>query len=234
MSLFPFGGFDVEVLCKIGYKNMRVQRVEQNQTKKPQGMIKAGAIGAAAGALVRNFAPLTKDEHDVFFNKSALNAIKEKAKNVRINEANKIVEEIADNRLQVSNAAGDIFSKNANLIATKPKEAGKFFEGATDAIKEEGEKLISRVVTVGAAKEHTEITNIKTAAKQARPLAYFVAIGTIVALTGKLIMNTFNDLLPEKEENKPKEKQELTMADALLEGLGSNTEVLLLASNPKK
>lgn len=211
---------------------MRVTRVEQTQPKKHSGIAKAGLIGAAGGALVRNIAPLTKSEHDTFFNSSALNAIKSKASKVRSNEAHKIIEEIADNRLQVSREAADIFSQHASTIALKPESAGDFFKSSSDAVKEEAGKLIKRVVSVGAVKEHTEITNIKNAAKQSRPLAYFVAIGAIAAMTGQIIKNAFVDLMPEKKVEKKEDN--LTMADVLLEGLGSNTEVLFLTNSSKK
>ena len=214
---------------------MRTPRVETTEYRSNRGgIVKAGAIGAAAGALVRNLAPLTKEEHDFFFNSSAINAVKAKAQKVRVNEANKIVDEIANGKLNLSQETKDVFTRSASLIGIEPKNASKYFEGASDAVKKEADTLVNRINAVGMAKEHIEYTNIKYAAKASRPLAYFVVVGALVAMTGKILVNAFKSLKPKNEaENKPQVK-DLTMADVLLDGLGSNTEVLFLTNSSKK
>lgn len=212
---------------------MRVTKVGQENTRKPQGVLKAGAIGALGGAVVRNLAPLTTDEHNLFFNSSAVDAIKSKVKTVRINEANKIAGEIQSGALKVSKDVGDTFVRSANLIAVEPKNITKVLDGASSEIKQGVNALASRIDAVGAVKQHAEIHSLKSAAKAARPLAYFAAAGALIAMSGKIIANAFNSLKP--KEFQVKEKQEkLTMADVLLDGLGSNTEVLFLTNEAKK
>jgi len=213
---------------------MRVTKVGQENTRQSQGVLKAGAIGALGGAVVRNLAPLTTDEYKLFFNSSAVDAIKGKVKDVRISEANKIVSEIQNGALNVSQEVGDTFVRSANIIAANPDNVKGVVEGASAEVKEGIGALVSRIDAVGAVKQHTEIHSLKSAAKSARPLAYFAVAGALVAMSGKLIVNAFNSLKP-KELQQVKEKPEkLTMADVLLDGLGSNTEVLFLTSEAKK
>ena len=213
---------------------MRATRVETSEYRyKRGGVIKAGAIGATAGALVRSLAPLTKEEHDFFFNSSAVNAIKAKAQKVRVNEANKIVDEITSGKLNLSQETKDVFTRSASLIGIEPKNASRYLEGASENTKKEAANLINRIIAVGAAKEHIEATNIKDAAKASRPLVYFVAVGALVAMTGKILINAFKSLKPQDETENKIENKDLTMADVLLDGLGSNTEVLFLTSKSK-
>ena len=220
-------------LCK--KRNMRTPRVETSEYRNNRGgVIKASALGAAAGAIVRNLAPLTKEEHDFFFNSSAINAVKTKVQKVRVNEANKIVDEITSGKLNLSQETKDVFTRSASLIGIEPKNASKYFEGASDAVKKEADALVNRITSVGIAKEHIELTNIKHAAKASRPLAYFVAVGALVAMTGKILVNAFKSLKPENEAEKKIDTKDLTMADVLLDGLGSNTEVLFLTNNSKR
>ena len=210
---------------------MRVLGIGQEKPNRHTGVLRAGAMGAVAGAAVRNLAPLTKDEHDVFLNSSVVDAVKNKAKNVRINEAHTIVEEISNKMLNISDEAKDIFTSKASLFAVKPESAGEYIKDASKTVKDEVGGLVSRVALAGAAKERVEFNSIKSAAKAERPLAYFMAAGALIAMTSKILVNAFRSLNP-KEAEKP-EKQTLTMADVLLEGLGSNTEVLFLTNDPK-
>ncbi len=213
---------------------MRVSAISENQNNKHHGVAKAGVIGAVAGGLLGNFAPLTKSEHDTFFNSANLKAIEEKVKATRLSEADKIVSEIASNKINISKEAGDIFTRTSSTIGANPKIADEYLKNASQNVKDEVGGLVSRVVNVGKAKQHIETNNIKSAAKAARPLAYFVLIGGLVAMSAKIIMNAFKDAMPKEEEQEKEDSGQLTMADALLEGLGSNTELLLLTSSSKK
>lgn len=214
---------------------MRVTSVDQQNNISASGMLRAGVMGGVMGAIVRNVAPLTAEEDAMFFNSAAKTAIKEKVSKVRANEVAKIAQEISDGTINVSKGAGDIFVKNKDIIANSSKKAEKIIGGAQDSIKEGLTSLISRVDMVGTAKEHIETNNIKTAAKSARPLAYFVGVGALIAMSGKMIVDAFNTI---KSETAPQEKKkhDVTMADVLLEGLGSNAEVLFLTNeaNNKK
>lgn len=207
---------------------MRVTSVEQRNNSNMSGMLKAGVAGGLVGAAVRQLAPLTTDEQAIFFNPAAKSAIQTKVKNARINEANRIADEIGKGVLNISRQAGDTFSRSANIIAVSPKSAKTLVDEAPDAVKDGLKALISRVDTVGAVKEHIETNNIKNAAKSARPLAYFVGVGALVAMGGKMIANAFNALKSPSEKPQENKKDNLTMADVLLEGLGSNAEILFL------
>ena len=212
-------------------------RVDRIQSEKPQksnaaSIAKAGVLGSVGGALVRNFAPLTTQEHDVFFNSAAVEAIKNKGKNARINEANRLVDEIINGRIAISEEAKDIFTSKASIMAVKPESAADYLKNASGTAKKEVGGLLLKAASVGAAREHTEITSIKNAAKANRSLAYFMLVGALLTMSTQLIVNAFKSAAP-KEEAKKSEHEDLTMADVLLDGLGSNTEVLFLASESK-
>ncbi len=211
---------------------MRVESIGQENNSKSGSVLKAGAMGAVGGALVRSFAPLTTEEHDLFFNSSAQDAIKQKVKKVRGNEVEKIIEEFGAGKLNVSSESYDIFVKHKAEIAEKPKSVLEYVKDAGDSVKNGLKSLTGRVDAVGAAKEQIEVANIKNAAKSARPMAYFLAIGALVAMSGQVLVNAFNNALPKEEKTKEPEgeKEPLTMADILLEGLGSNTEILFLTN----
>lgn len=208
---------------------MRVQGIGQ-ENKTSKGVLKAGAIGAAAGALVRNFAPLTKNEHDFFFNSSAVDGIAQKVKKVRVNEIEKIAKEFANGSLNVSKEAFDVFESHKSLIADEPKKVLDYIKDSGDSIKKGVKSLAERVDARGIAKQHIEVSDIKNAAKASRPIGFFIAMGTLAAMSGQVIANAVKACLPEKEEVAVKEPEALTMADVLLEGLGSNTEVLFLTN----
>jgi len=211
---------------------MRVTPVQENNTRST-GVLKAGAIGTVAGALVRNFAPLTTDEHAFYFNDSAKKAIQEKVLKVRSNEISKIAEDFTSNRLNITKEAYDVFEKSTSKVAADPKGAMEIVKDATDSVKAGFKALVHRVDAVGAAKEHIEISNIKSAAKSSRPLAYFALAGALIAMSGQFLVNAFNNAAPKKDVNQPKDNGSMTMADVMLEGLGSNAEIYFLATEAK-
>jgi len=216
----------------VKWQKMRVDSI--GQENNTFSVAKAGVLGAAGGALVRNFAPLTTDEHDFFFNSSAVSSIEQKVKKVRMNEIEKISKEYKSGSLNVADSAYDTFIKSKDIIAEAPETALDYVKNSTDAIKDGMKTLVGRVDAVGTAKEHIEISNIKSAAKSARPLAYFAAAGALIAMSGQVLVNAFNSCLPDKKPEKKEEKEPLTMADVLLEGLGTNTEVLFLTNEAVK
>lgn len=213
---------------------MRVTSVRQENNKRSTGVLKAGLIGAGAGTLVRNFAPLTTEEHNFFFNDSAKKAIQDEVRKVRINETAKIAEDFAANKINISKEAYDVFEKSTSAVVDEPKKAMDIVANSADAIKTGFKSLVKRVDAVGAAKEHIEVSNIKSAAKTARPLGYFAAAGAFVAMTGQLIIDAFNQAAPKSEPIKQESDDSLTMADILLQGLGSNTEMLFLATESER
>lgn len=208
---------------------MRVTGIQNENNSKTSSVLKAGAIGAAAGAVARSVVPLTTEEHDFFFNSSAVQAIKSKAQKVRLNEIAKIGNEYRNGSLNVAPAAFDVFESHKDIVADEPKKALDFVKDKAEAVQDGFKTLVRRVDAVGAAKEHIEVSNIKNAAKSSRPLAYFAIAGALIAMSGQVMVNAFKSCMP-KEEKPQKEPHTLTMADVLLEGLGSNTEVLFLAS----
>ena len=212
---------------------MRVNSVGQENNSKTSSVLKAGGIGAVGGALVRSFAPLTTEEHDFFFNSSAVSGIEQKVKKVRVNEIEKISKEFKAGKLNVAQGAFDTFEKHKDLIADEPKSVLGYVKNSSDAVKEGVVNLTRRVDAIGAAKEHIEVSNIKGAAKSARPLAYFALAGALIAMSGQVLVNAFKSCMP-SEEPQPKEQEPLTMADVLLEGLGTNTEVLFLTNEAFK
>lgn len=212
---------------------MRVNSVGQENNTKTSSVLKAGGLGAVGGALVRSFAPLTTEEHDFFFNSSAVAGIEQKVKKVRVNEIEKISKEFKAGKLNVARDAFDTFEKHKDLIADEPKSVLGYVKNSSDEIKEGVTGLARRVDAIGAAKEHIEISNIKSAAKSARPLAYFALAGALIAMSGQVLVNAFKSCMPEEKEA-PKEQGPLTMADVLLEGLGTNTEVLFLTNESFK
>lgn len=212
---------------------MRVNSVGQENNTKTSSVLKAGGLGAVGGALVRSFAPLTTEEHDFFFNSSAVAGIEQKVKKVRVNEIEKISKEFKAGKLNVARDAFDTFEKHKDLIADEPKSVLGYVKNSSDEIKDGVTGLARRVDAIGAAKEHIEISNIKSAAKSARPLAYFALAGALIAMSGQVLVNAFKSCMPEEKEA-PKEQGPLTMADVLLEGLGTNTEVLFLTNESFK
>ena len=212
---------------------MRVNSVGQENNSKTSSVLKAGGIGAVGGALVRSFAPLTTEEHDFFFNSSAVSGIEQKVKKVRVNEIEKISKEFKAGKLNVADEAFDTFVKHKDLIADEPKSVLGYVKNSSDAVKEGVVNLAGRVDAIGAAKEHIEVSNIKSAAKSARPLAYFALAGALIAMSGQVLVNAFKSCMP-SEEPQVKEQEPLTMADVLLEGLGTNTEVLFLTNEAFK
>ncbi len=212
---------------------MRVNSVGQENNTKTSSVLKAGGLGAVGGALVRSFAPLTTEEHDFFFNSSAVAGIEQKVKKVRVNEIEKISKEFKAGKLNVARDAFDTFEKHKDLIADEPRSVLGYVKNSSDEIKEGVTGLARRVDAIGAAKEHIEISNIKSAAKSARPLAYFALAGALIAMSGQVLVNAFKSCMPEEKEA-PKEQGPLTMADVLLEGLGTNTEVLFLTNESFK
>ncbi len=215
---------------------MRVNSIGQEKTHRhnSKGVLQAGVIGAIGGAVVRNFAPLTAEEHDVFLSSSKMKEIGEIVKNARKQETEVILDEIKNNKLSVSKEVAEKFASRAFSIANNPKTLPEYLKTLPQEVKGGVSGLAARVIDVGNAAKHTEINNIKNAAKASRPLTYFIAIGALVAMSGKLIVNAFKSCLPAKETKKTiKAPKELTMADVLLDGLGSNTEVLFLTSKQK-
>lgn len=212
---------------------MRVNSVGQENNSNATSVLKAGGIGAVGGALVRNFAPLTTEEHDFFFNSSAVSGIEQKVRKVRVNEIEKISNEFKAGKLNVAQGAFDTFEKHKDLIADEPKSVLGYVKNSSDDIKTGVKALAGRVDAIGAAKEHIEVSNIKSAAKSARPLAYFALAGALIAMSGQVLVNAFKSCMP-SEEPQPKEQEPLTMADVLLEGLGTNTEVLFLTNEAFK
>lgn len=212
---------------------MRVNSVGQENNTNTSSVLKAGGLGAVGGALVRSFAPLTTEEHDFFFNSSAVAGIEQKVKKVRVNEIEKISKEFKAGKLNVARDAFDTFEKHKDLIADEPRSVLGYVKNSSDEIKEGVTGLARRVDAIGAAKEHIEISNIKSAAKSARPLAYFALAGALIAMSGQVLVNAFKSCMPEEKEA-PKEQGPLTMADVLLEGLGTNTEVLFLTNESFK
>ncbi len=212
---------------------MRVNSVGQENNSKTSSVLKAGGIGAVGGALVRSFAPLTTEEHDFFFNSSAVSGIEQKVKKVRVNEIEKISKEFKAGKLNVAQGAFDTFEKHKDLIADEPKSVLGYVKNSSDAVKEGVVNLTRRVDAIGAAKEHIEVSNIKGAAKSARPLAYFALAGALIAMSGQVLVNAFKSCMP-NEKPQVKEQEPLTMADVLLEGLGTNTEVLFLTNEAFK
>ena len=212
---------------------MRVNSVGQENNTKTSSVLKAGGLGAVGGALVRSFAPLTTEEHDFFFNSSAVAGIEQKVKKVRVNEIEKISKEFKAGKLNVARDAFDTFEKHKDLIADEPRSVLGYVKNSSDEIKEGVTGLARRVDAIGAAKEHIEISNIKSDAKSARPLAYFALAGALIAMSGQVLVNAFKSCMPEEKEA-PKEQGPLTMADVLLEGLGTNTEVLFLTNESFK
>ncbi len=85
--------------------------------------------------------------------------------------------------------------------------------------------------------------NVKEVAKAARPISYFALAGAFVAMSANIISNALKSnknsdkeskkIIVEKEKPK-KEHEDLTMADLVLEGLGSNTEILFLTTHSHK
>lgn len=210
---------------------MRVTNVGQENNSGTLSVLKAGTVGALGGAVLRSVAPLTTEEDAIFFNQSAKEAIKQKVKKVRTNEIEKIGHEFKSGALKVNTEAFDTFEKTKDVIAEEPKKALDYIKDSADAVKAGFTSLVKRVDTAGVAKEHIEVNNIKSAAKANRPLAFFVITGALVTMTGQLLINAFKSALPEEEEvKKQPEVHELTMADILLEGLGTNTEVLFLTN----
>ena len=102
---------------------MRVNSVGQENKSNNSNVLKAGVIGAAAGALVRNFAPITTSEYDTFFNSAALSSIEKKAKDARIFEIGNIENEFNAGKLNVANEAFDTFIKHKDEVADSPKKA---------------------------------------------------------------------------------------------------------------
>lgn len=209
---------------------MRVHGVGQENTQT-SGVLKAGAIGAVAGTLVRNLAPLTTEEHDFFFNSSAIDSIAQKTKKVRVNEIEKIAREFKGGSLKVSQDAFDVFESHKNVVADEPKRIMDYIKDSADSVKEGVRSLAHRVDSVGLAKQHIEVSNIKNAAKASRPLAYFAVAGALVAMSAQVIVNAVKACIPEKETKQNVEPETLSMADVLLEGLGSNTEILFLTNH---
>lgn len=207
---------------------MRVNSVGQENKSNNSNVLKAGVIGAAAGALVRNFAPITTSEYDTFFNSAALSSIEKKAKDARIFEIGNIENEFNAGKLNVANEAFDTFIKHKDEVADSPKKALDIIKDKSQAIKQGFGELAGRVDMVGAAKQKIEVNNIKSAAKSSRPLSYFAIAGALVALSAQVMANAFNSCLPKPEKKQPT-PEELTMADVLLEGLGTNTEILFLS-----
>ena len=212
---------------------MKVNSVGQENTSNTLSVLKAGAMGAAAGALVRNLAPITTDEYDSFFNSAAKASIAKKAKDARLFEISNIETEFKAGKLNVANDAYDTFIRSKDAVADSPKKALDAVKDASDAIKEGFTSLVKRVDIVGAAKERIETNNIKSAAKSTRPLAYFAIAGGLIAMSAQVMVNAFNSCLP-KPEKKQEPQEPLTMADVLLEGLGANTEILFLTTETDK
>ncbi|MDO5438282.1 MAG: hypothetical protein Q4F80_08815 [bacterium] len=210
---------------------MRVSSIGQENTGKTSSVLKAGAAGAVLSGLAGRFAPLTTDEHNFFFNASARDSIKQKVQKVRVNEIQKIGSEFANNTLNVSKEAFDTFESHKDVIAQEPKKALDYVKDSGEAVKAGFKSLVSRVDAVGAAKEHIEVSSIKNAAKSSRSIGFIALAGALVAMSGQIMVNAFKSCLPEeKPAKKPEEHHALTMADVLLEGLGTNTEVLFLTS----
>lgn len=212
---------------------MQVNKVGQ-ENNSSHNVLKAGAVGALAGAVVRNAAPLTTNEHNMYFNPSAKAGIEQKVKKVRINEIEKIGKEFRENKLNISDEVFDTFSRHKDVIADEPLSALDYVKNASNTVKEGVKTLVDRVNSVGAAKQQIEVSNIKSAAKSARPLAFFIAAGALIAMSGQVIINAFNSCMPKEEKPEEEEKAPLTMADILLEGLGTNTEVLFLTNEAIK
>ncbi len=213
----------------VKWVKMRVNSVGQENNSKTSSVLKAGGIGAIGGAVVRNLAPLTTEEHDFFFNSSAVSGIEQKVRKVRANEIEKIANEFKAGKLSVTKNAFDTFEKHKDLIQDEPKSALGYIKNASDDVKRGVSALVNRVDAIGAAKEHIEVSNIKSAAKSQRPLTYFALAGALIAMSGQVLVNAFKSCMPETEKT-AKEQEPLTMADVLLEGLGTNTEVLFLTN----
>lgn len=225
---------DIIYLCK--KVKMNVTGVKQENRSNTFSAIKTGAAGACAAALIGRFAPLTTEEHAEYFSKSATNSIKEKVKNSKISEIEAIKQEFKNGTLNVSGQAFDIFEKNTDSIIQKPKkDVFSIVKDSADDVKEGFKSLTSRVLKAGATTEHIETHTIKNAAKSARSLGYIAAIGALVAMTGQILVNLVKNSTPNENSNTNKNKTEtkgdLTMADILLEGLGSNAEILFLTNN---
>ena len=217
----------------VKWVKMRVNSVGQENNTNTLSVLKAGGIGAVGGTLIRNFAPLTTEEHDFFFNSSAIAGIEQKVKKVRVNEIEKISNEFKAGKLNVAKDAFDTFEKHKDLISNEPKSVLGYVKNSSDEVKNGVKALVGRVDAIGAAKEHIEVSNIKSAAKSARPLAYFALAGALIAMSGQVLVNAFKACMPEEKEQH-KEQEPLTMADVLLEGLGTNTEVLFLTNEAFK
>lgn len=209
---------------------MRVQSVGQQNNTKTSSVLKAGVAGALGGALVRNFMPLTTNEHNFYFNESAKNAIREKVQKVRLNEVEKIASEYKSGTINLSKDAFDVFEKSKDSIVKEPKKAMNLLDDSAEAVKKAVKPLFERVNSVGAAKKHIEVASIKSAAKASRPLAFYVAMGALLLMSVQIIANAIKAALP-KEETPVDAKKNLTMADVLLEGLGENKAEILFLNN---
>ncbi|MCD8023929.1 MAG: hypothetical protein LUE64_00150 [Candidatus Gastranaerophilales bacterium] len=212
---------------------MRVNSVgQENSANNGAGIVKAGAAGALAGGLVSAVAPLTTEEYADFFTSSAKEGIKKSVQKARSLEADKISEEIAGGKLNIVSEAADKFKSAKDVIVDEPKKALDIVENSADTVKNDFKALVNRVDKAGIVKQRCETHAIKSAAKGSRSIGYFALAGALVAMCAKVLYNAANPKPKAEKSNEPKEP--LTMADALLEGLGTNTEILILTSEARK